>query len=386
MMGPVSTAAREAGGYALLKPKDHERLRRIRCDVGEPTDRPPSFVEEALIEALPGATGYPPTEGILELREAAANWLARRFNVECDPETEVITCLGAKEAIFHLPMILAEAETRPRVVYPTPAYPVYRWSALFAQCRPTPLPLVWDGAYELDLAAVSDEVWRETSVLWLNYPHNPTGAAATESLYRTALDLADRFGFWVVSDEPYIDLYRPDTPPPLSALEVGRKRLLVLNSLSKRSSMANYRTGFFAGDPEAIALLSRSRPGFGVAVPYFIQKAAAKAWLDDEHVAKKRESYSQRWDILRPALEALGLEIFQGICPFYLWCRLPAGEDARELAAWLDREIAVSCVAGDGFATPGYLRFAATPTEADCKEAAERLGTLRGKRPEGAAS
>jgi len=360
-----------AGTYALL-PRDPPGKSVIRCDVGEPTDPPPAFVSDRLIESVPGSRGYPPTAGIPALRTAAADWLRRRFSVSVHPDREVLATQGSKEAIFHLPLVLADRESRPRVLYPEPGYPVYRLGALYAGCVPTPYRVsertgygpVWD---ELPPSLLS-----ETSILWLNYPHNPSGAGARREIYSRAVALAQRYGFWLASDEAYVDLHRSDGEPPPSALSIDKACVLALHTLSKRSSMASHRTGFVAGDAGAIDALRRARPSFGVASPTFIQEAAARAWADDGHVAAARASYTRRWDTLAGAASAAGLEAYRGATPFFLWCKVPSSDTEKHWLEHLERA-GVTAVAGSDLGAAGYIRFAATPSEADCAEAAERI-------------
>jgi acetylornithine aminotransferase len=238
-----------------------------------------------------------------------------------------------------------------------------------------------DRGYVPDLDAVPDGIWRETSILWLNHPHNPSGAGAPLALYARASELADRYGFWVASDEAYADLFRPTVEPPPSALQVTKRRVIVFHTLSKRSSMAGYRAGFMAGDPGAMAHLARCRPAFGVGMPQFVQAAAVEAWGEDEHAAAMRRRYVRRWEILREALLRLGFEVFESVTPFFVWARVPEGAGDREWAAWLESEAGVRAVPGSSLGAAGYLRFAATPEETLCLEAARRLSELQGRRP-----
>ena len=178
-------------------------------------------------------------------------------------------------------------------------------------------------------------------MLWLNYPNNPTGARAPLAFYERAAALAREHGFVLASDEAYSELYFAGEPP-LSALQVAdRSHVAVFNTLSKRSSMPGYRSGFVAGDPEIVAALKKYRPNVGVAPLEFVQRAAIAAWGDETHVDAVRERYRAKREALLPALEAVGLRDAGGDATFFLW--MDAGPDADALAArWLEAGVVVA--------------------------------------------
>ncbi len=343
----------------------------IDFGVGEPREQTPEFIRAALVAAIDPLSTYPQTEGLPELRAAIASWAQRRFGAALDPGTQVLPTLGSKEAIFHLAQVLGGG----RVAIPAPAYPVYERGALFAGKRVLELPLREESGFLPDLDAVDAATWRDVAVLWLNYPNNPTAAVAPRALYERAAELAREHGFVLASDEAYSEIYFGDEPPA-SALELADLTgVAVFNTLSKRSSMPGYRSGFVAGDPELIALLKRYRPNVGVAPQEFVQRAAAAAWGDEEHVERVRASYRAKRDVLLGVLESHGLRSAGGEATFFLW--LDAGPDADALA---DRLLADGIVLAPGSffgpAGAGYLRLALVPPLAECERAAERLAAL----------
>jgi succinyldiaminopimelate transaminase len=336
----------------------------IDFGVGEPREETPPFIRETLVRSLDPLSKYPAAEGLPILREAIAGWAERRFGTALDPDTEVIPSFGSKEAVFHLAQVL----DGDAVVVPQPAYPVYERGAVFAGKEVVELPLEVARGFLPDLDAVPDEVWRRTAILWLNYPNNPTAATAPLALYERAAALAREHDFVLASDEAYSELYfGPE--PPASALQLAdRTNVAVFNTLSKRSSMPGYRSGFVAGDPDLVAALKRYRPNVGVAPPEFVQLAAVAAWGDELHVAAVRETYRAKRDILLPALEARGLRHVGGDATFFLWLEgAPDGFHERLL------ERGVILTPGDYFgpAGAGYLRLALVPTLAECRRAAE---------------
>ena len=341
--------------------------------IGEPREETPAFIRAALAAALEPLSTYPQSDGLPDLRAAIAEWTARRFGVSLDPDTQVLPTLGSKEAIFHMAQVLGGD----LVAVPAPAYPVYERGAMFAGKQVLELPLREERGFLPDLDAVDAATWRRVALLWLNYPNNPTAATAPLALYERAAELAREHDFLVASDEAYSEIYFGDTPP-VSALELRDPRgVAVLNTLSKRSSMPGYRSGFVAGDAELIALLKRYRPNVGVAPQAFVQHAAAAAWRDEAHVTQVRAGYRAKRDALLPVLEDHGLRSAGGDATFFLW--LDAGPEADALA---DRLLADGIVLAPGSyfgpAGAGYLRIALVPPLAECERAAERLAALLG--------
>jgi succinyldiaminopimelate transaminase len=346
----------------------------IDFGVGEPREETPAFIRRALARALDAepVSSYPLAPGLPELREAVAEWIARRFGAKFDPEAEIVPTMGSKEAIFHLAQIVAGRGDR--VAIPTPAYPVYARGALFAGVEVVDVPLDPARGWLPDLQAVD---WDGVALLWLNYPNNPTAATATLELYEQAAALARTHGFVLAVDEAYSELWFAGDPP-VSALALGdTTNLAVFNTLSKRSSMPGYRCGFVAGDPELVAAMKRYRPNVGLAPQTFVQRAAVAAWADEDHVVETRERYRAKRDALLPALLAAGLEPSGGDASFFLWLRVPDGEDAEAFAMRLLNERGIVVAPGPFFGPggEGHVRIALVPTLAECRRAAELLAS-----------
>ena len=328
-------------------------------DPNEPTD---PAIRQALIDALPERAPYPLAQGLPELRDAAARWLGRRFGVTLDPETEVIPTYGAKEAIFSLAQVLAAAGRT--VAFGEPAYPVYQRGALFAGAKVQTLPLLREKDFLPDVDAIADDA----AIVWVNYPHNPTGAIAPLDFYERLAEAAARRSFVIASDEAYSELWF-DRPPP-SALQAARERTVVFQTLSKRSSMTGYRSGFVAGPAELIAALKEYRPTVGTAPQEFVQRASVVAWSDERHVEETRARYRAKRDVLIPAIEARGWEVVASEATMYLWV---TGPDPDGL---LERGILVSPGEFFGPSGAGYVRFALVPTLDECARAAAILAEL----------
>ena len=336
-------------------------------DPNEPTD---PIIRRALVDAVPERAPYPLAAGLPELREAAARWCRRRLGVDLDPDTELVPTYGAKEAIFSLAQVLVDPASEQRVVaFGEPAYPVYERGALFAGADVRTLPLLRENGFLPDLEALDER----TALVWVNYPHNPTGALAPLSFYEELAELAQRLDFVIASDEAYSELWF-DEPPP-SALQVAdRSRVIVFQTLSKRSSMTGYRSGFVAAPSDVIAALKTYRPTVGTAPQEFVQRASVVAWDDERHVAETRARYAAKRDVLLPVLASLGWEVVASAATMYLWVAVP--DSGSLVERLLERGVLVSPGSFFGPSGEGYIRFALVPTLDECEHAAAILAEL----------
>ena len=326
-------------------------------DPNEPTD---PMIRQALIDAVPERAPYPLAQGLPELRAAAAAWCERRFGVEVDPDTEIVPTYGSKEAIFSLAQVLDTAGRT--VVFGEPAYPVYERGALFAGAEVNTLPLLRENGFLPDVDAIPGN----TAIVWVNYPHNPTGALAPLDFYERLAETAAERDFYIASDEAYTELWFDEQP--VSALQASdRSRTIVFQTLSKRSSMTGYRSGFVAAPSDVIAALKAYRPTVGTAPQEFVQRASVVAWNDERHVEETRARYRAKRDVLIPAIEAKGWEIVASGATMYLWV---IGPDTDAL---LERGVIASPGEMFGPSGAGYVRFALVPTLDECKRAAELL-------------
>jgi acetylornithine aminotransferase len=348
--------------------------------IGEPREQTPEFIRRALCDAIGPMSTYPLAEGLPELREAVAAWIGRRFGVAVDPATEIVPTLGSKEVVFGLVHVVGSGA----VGVTTPGYPVAERGARFAGRDVVQLELRAERGFLPDLDAVP---WDELALLWVNYPNNPTAATAPVAFYADLLDRARAHDVVVASDEAYSELYFGDEPPASALQAGGLENLLVCNTLSKRSSMPGYRSGFVAGDPRLIAALKRYRPNVGVTPQEFVQRAAVAAWGDEAHVDEVRARYRAKRDVLGPALDALGLRVAGGDATFFEWRALPedwtAGSEAYALAL-LEHGVVVAPGAFFGPAGEGYVRVALVPSLAECERAAELLRGVELAPPRGA--
>ena len=351
-----------------------EGLEVIDFGMGDPREPTDPRIIEALRDGVRERMGYPAAVGLPELREAIAGWVCRRFGAALDPDVNVIPTLGSKEAIFSFANVVLDlAGGRDTVVLPEPGYPVGVRGAQFAGARVVELPLLEERGFLPDLDAVPAETWQRTAVCWVNYPNNPTGATAPIAFYERLTALSREHDFVLASDEAYSELWFDE--PPVSVLQLGDWRNLVaFNTLSKRSSMTGYRSGFVAGDPELIAALKQFRPSVGTAPQEFVQRASVVAWGDEEHVERARASYAGKRELFLDLFARIGLRNAGGPATMYLWVATPSGEMSEAFATrLLEHGVIVAPGSFLGASGEGYVRFALVPTESECRRAVEIL-------------
>jgi LL-diaminopimelate aminotransferase len=336
-------------------------------DPREPTDEK---IRQALITGVPETSRYPSAAGTRELREAFVGFMSRRHEVVLDPDTEVLPAAGSKEAIFHAPLAFVHpSHERRGVAYGTPGYPVYERSALFAGGEALPVKLRKRENFLLSTRALDPA---KTRALWINYPHNPTGATATRAYLEETVSFCRKHDILLFSDECYNDIYSGTSPP--SILQVTKERTLAFVSLSKRSGITGYRSAMIAGDPELIAALKKLRPSIGVASPGFIQHAATAAWSDDAHVRDRNHIFAAKRALFESFFERAGLRWTPTNASLYLWVEVPEGyvDDETYALKLLEEGILVAPGSSFGPGGEGYFRVALVPSVDECKEAIAR--------------
>jgi N-succinyldiaminopimelate aminotransferase len=366
----------------------------IALSIGEPKHAPPDFLVEALSQRkslVDGLGAYPATRGSEALRAAIADWATRRFGLKAGsltPEHHVLPVNGTREALFSFVQAvvsLRAGSVAPAVAMPNPFYQIYEGAALLAGAEPVFLNTTAEGRFQPDLDAVPAEVWKRCQVLFLCSPGNPTGAVLSLDFLQYALELADRHDFIIASDECYAELYRDEHAPPPSllqaALRSGRdrfERCVVFHSLSKRSSVPGLRSGFVAGDPDALKRYLLYRTYHGCAMPIPTQLASIAAWSDDAHAAANRALYREKYRCVIAVLAPL-MDVFHPDGSFYLWPDVQRDDEAftRELFATQNLSILPgSYLARDTPAgNPGRrrVRISLVASLDECLTAAQRI-------------
>ncbi len=364
-------------------------LTAINLSIGEPRHATPAFIRETLGTHLDGLSHYPITQGGEALREAIADWAQARYGVELDPATEVLPVNGSREALFAFAQAAVDPTRHHKMVLaPNPFYQIYEGAAILAGARPHFLNTLAENGFRMDLTVVPEEVWDWCQLIYVCSPGNPTGKVMALEDWRALFELADRHDFVVAADECYSEIYPEEGSPPLGALtaarELGRdpgkagSRLVVFNSLSKRSNVPGMRSGFVAGDADILTKFLLYRTYHGSAMNPAVQAASTAAWGDEEHVRENRRQYREKFARVMPLLQDV-LEFEAPEAGFYLWARVPT--DDAEFARELYRQQHVTVLPGSYLAREarginpgrGYVRIALVDHLDQCVTAARRI-------------
>ena len=360
-------------------------LRHIDLSIGEPKHPTPPFILEVLARALPGIASYPTTAGALELRQAIAAWLQRRFDAAIDPATQVLPVNGTREALFALAQTVIDRTRPARVVAPNPFYQIYEGAALLAGATPLFLPTTPESGFRMAFEALAAREWNDVQLAYVCSPGNPTGRVMTLDEWKMLFELADRYGFVIAADECYSEIYFDEAHPPLGSLQAARAlgrndyaRLVSFGSLSKRSSVPGMRSGYAAGDAALIKAFLLYRTYHGNAMSPAIQVASTAAWGDEAHVRENRQLYAAKFAQATPLI-ARRLITSKPDAAFYLWAKTPI--DEVEYARRLYAECNIAVLPGSflaresGGVNPGrgYVRIALVAAPAEVAEAAARI-------------
>lgn len=369
--------------YAGIEPPT---IRPINLSIGEPKHATPKIITETLCENLAGLATYPSTHGTIQLRQAIADWLARRYRIAApDAQRAVLPVNGTREALFAFAQAVIPACGDAVVIAPNPFYQIYEGAALLAGASPYYLDTTRDNDYRPDFTSIPDEVLRRAKLIYVCSPGNPTGKVLALDDWKHLFDICDEHDIVIASDECYSELYPDENAPPLGGLEsahrLGRKdnrNLVVFGSLSKRSNAPGLRSGFAAGDAGIIERFLLYRTYHGSAMSPSVQAASAAAWRDEAHVVENRRLYRDKYAAVVPILrEVAAVDLPDG--GFYLW--LPTPMDDAEFSRALYQRYNVMVLPGSFLAreahgvNPGanFVRIALVAPQSECIEAAERI-------------
>jgi len=366
--------------------KRKEEMRKKGIDlidlgIGDPDLPTPKPIIERLKKAAenPKNHRYPSYEGMIEFRTAVAQWYERRFGIKLDPETEVLSLIGSKEGIAHIP--LAFVDPGDIVLVPSPGYPVYRVSTLFAGGTPYFLPLRKENGFLLNVSQIPEPVAKKAKLLFINYPNNPTSAVAERSFFEEVVAFARRHQIIVCHDAAYSEVAF-DGYHPLSFMEVegAREVGVEFHSLSKTFNMTGWRIGFAVGHPEILAGLGRVKTNIDSGLFQAIQEAGTEALNHfDTPLPEIISIYERRRDVMVKGLRELGWEVDRPKATFYLWIQVPKGYTSAQFATVLLEQAGIVATPGNGFGEDGegFIRMALTVDEKRLNEAIERLKEIR---------
>ena len=349
----------------------------INLGIGDPDLPTPAPIIEKLKQAAadPKHHQYPSYDGMLSFRTAVANWYKRRFGVAADPKSEVLTLIGSKEGIGHVP--LAFIDSGDLALVPSPGYPVYPVGISFAGGTSHFMPLVKENGFLPDLNAIPKEVAQKAKLMFLNSPNNPTSVVADKDFFQRVVDFARSNHIIVCHDAAYSEIYY-DGKRPASFLEVeGAKEVGVeFHSLSKTFNMTGWRIGFAVGNKDVIGGLGKVKTNIDSGVFQAIQEAGITALESDDQLTNGlRKIYQERRDVLVSGLKSLGLELDSPSAAFYVWITVPRGYTSASFTAHLIEQAGIVTTPGNGFGDPGegYIRMTVTTSKERLAEAVERM-------------
>lgn len=352
----------------------------INLGVGDPDLPTPGHIIEKLKQASEDVRNhqYPSYSGMNDFRESVARWYQRRFGVELDPFTEVLTLIGSKEGLAHLP--LAFIDPGDLALVPTPAYPVYQVATMFAGGESYFMPLLKENQFLPDLNAIPSDVARRAKLLFINYPNNPTGATAERDFFERVIRFAREHEIIVCHDAAYTEMAF-DGYRPMSFLEVpGAKDVgIEFHSLSKTYNMTGWRLGFAVGNAEILEGLGQIKSNIDSGAFNAVQWAGIAALESDQNcVIEMQKIYQERRDVLIEGLNQAGLYPQVPKATFYIWCPTPQGYTSKEFTSLLLKEAGIVTTPGSGFGEPGegYVRMALTVSKERTEEAVARIRKL----------
>lgn len=352
----------------------------INLGVGDPDLPTHRFIIDAMAKAIydPRNHRYPFDEGVPAFRQAAADFMHKRFGVSVNHDSQILTTIGSKDGIAHLP--LAVVNPGDLVLVPQPGYPVYATGAQFAGGQVHLMPLHEKNDFLPDLDAVPETVKQKAKLLWLNYPNNPTAATAPLAFYEKAVRMAQKYGWVIANDLAYGEVYFEE--PPHSILEIpgAEEAAIEFHSLSKSFNMTGWRIGWATGNPAIVAALGQVKGNMDSGQFNAIQVAGREALEHYNHADVKRQMdiYRERRDALHGGLEKLGWRFRKPKAGFFCWVNTPGGRPSMELCAEMLEQAHVVAVPGAGFgpAGEGFIRMALTVDVKRIREAVDRIGSL----------
>ncbi|OGS21898.1 MAG: LL-diaminopimelate aminotransferase [Elusimicrobia bacterium RIFOXYA2_FULL_40_6] len=350
----------------------------ISFGVGDPDKPTPRHIVKAGQKALlnPAYHQYPFGSGLKTYRQAIAKYFYKRFGVSLDPDTQIHSNIGSKEAIAHLPM--AFVNPGDIVLMPEPGYPVYNSSTIFAGAQPYFMPLLEKNDFLPDLSIIPEEILQRAKLMFLNYPNNPTAAVANKAFFEKVVSFAKKNSIIVVHDAAYVEMYYDKKNPPPSFLSVDGAMAIGLevHSLSKTYNMTGWRIGWVCGNADLIKGFSKVKDNYDSGVFSAIQEAGVTALLSSQKcVEDARKMYKARRDALVEGLSKTGFKVKMPQATFYVWARVPDGYTSSQTTEKLLTEAGIVTTPGNGMGKSGegYVRFVITQDVKRIKEALARM-------------
>ncbi len=347
----------------------------INMGIGSPDLPAPDTVVQALKSAMVDANAhqYQSYIGLPELREAMAGFYNRKYNVSVDAGTEILPLMGSKEGIMHISM--AFLNPGDEVLIPNPGYPTYNAVTKLVEATPVSYPLDASNNWLPDLQALSKRDLSKVKLMWMNYPHMPTGANASRSFYEEVIAFAKAHSIIIVNDNPYSFVLN-DTPQSLLSVDGAKEVALELNSLSKTFNMAGWRVGMLLGNSTLISHVLKVKSNMDSGMFYGIQKGAIAALqVGDEWFEKMNQTYRERRELIFELAKTLQCTFDTHGVGMFVWAKLPQGIDAEVFIDEMLIKNHIFMTPGTIFGTQGegYIRFSLCVNAQRIKEAIERV-------------
>lgn len=349
----------------------------ISLGIGDPDKPTISSVVKEMHKAIdnPKNHDYPPYEGTYDFRKASCDWLKRRFGIDINPNDEIISSIGSKEAISHV--FLAFVDAGDYTLIPDPGYPVYKTGTIFAGGTPYSMPLLEENGFLPDFDKIPEDIAKKSKIMFLNYPNNPTGAVADLNFFKKAVDFCKKYDILLCHDAAYCEVtYEGYVAPSVFEVEGAKDVAIEFYSHSKSYNMTGWRLGFVCGNKEAIQALGTIKNNLDSGTFKAIQQAGAVAYTDAEDEKNKlMKMYEERKNIIENGLRELGWEIEPTKGTIFLWVKTPRGMSSEEFANKMLEKAAVVVPAGIGYGNygEGYFRIALTQDSDRLREVLQRM-------------
>ncbi len=350
----------------------------INLSIGDPDMPTPSHIVEAMKNSVknPARHRYPSYEGMLSFRTAAANWIKKTMNVDLNPEDEVLTLIGSKEGIAHIP--LAFLNPGDISLVPDPAYPVYNIGSILADGKPYKMPLLAENGFLPDFDVIPSAVAKKAKLLFLNYPNNPTSATASLKFFEEAVDFANENNVLVIHDNAYSEMTYDGYRAPSFMNVSGAKNVgIEMHSLSKTYNMTGWRLGFAVGNRDIISGLGKVKTNVDSGAFEAVQEAGIAALSGPQDCVQEMNMvYKKRLDAFLNGLKELGFGIMPPKATFYVWVHVKGS--SLDFTKLLLEKAGIVATPGIGFGEygEGYIRFALTQPVERINEAIERMHRL----------
>ena len=349
----------------------------ISLGIGDPDTPTLQPVIDEMHKAIddPKNHDYPPYNGTKQFREAASQWMKKRFGVELDADKEVLCNIGSKEAIAHI--FFAFVDKGDYTLVPDPGYPVYHNATIFAGGTPFTMPLLEENGFLPDFDKIPEDVARKSKLMFLNYPNNPTGAIADLDFFKKAVDFCKKYDILLCSDMAYSEMtYDGYKAPSVLQVEGGKDVAIEFYSHSKSYNMTGWRVGFVCGNQDAVKALGTIKNNIDSGTFKAIQQAAATAFtIDEKYITDLNKMYQDRRDVVIEGLKELGWDVKPTKATFYIWIPTPNGMSSEEFATLMLEKANVVVPPGVGYGKCGesYIRIALTKDVETLKKALQRM-------------